>query len=613
MTDEENLGKRIQRTSRDSTRKAKEALKPFKKKFKEKTNQGFVAVKDAYNESEADKFMSPKLEATQNAAGKIKESVIKFDAAIGISSTAIRAKEAVSSHVVKPTKGAVSDHIIEPTKEAVSNHVIRPTKGYLTEAGISVRFTTASNFVQDAYGNTRRVIKPYFAPESTIELLDITRKELTGITACILQISRKNAENWMGQFGKLVSAKVAGIAGTATLFSLVSTFGTAGTGTAIASLSGTAQTSATIAALGFGGGMATGALVLGGFGFAVGMLTYKYVLSSKPRDYETLPKEDKQIVNTCVLLAAAIEGKLKERSLKLYADEALKFREALDALHKHLKENTEIICENLSAKKSLSYRKHILIDFEFNVLNHFDAYIDKTPFSPAGIVSGVFYALLTRSALDGSQEQELVLEALRRSNNDLHDASESELSDYLHDLTPEQQRGVANNVKGIYHELKYVQEYNNTHEETYAELHSSTNHEGSDVIIKSKETGEVIAEYQLKATDSQSYVREHQERYPDIEVRATEEVAAEMDGVESSGEINLDLSEDVDTVFIVVEDNTMTDRIIESGEYTGLAAAGLEAINMLQGKSNLSDAGKRTLRASASAAAAAGITAFLFG
>ena len=59
-------------------------------------------------------------------------------------------------------------------------------------------------------------------------------------------------------------------------------------------------------------------------------------------------------------------------------------------------------------------------------------------------------------------------------------------------------------------------------------------------------------------------------------------------------------------------DNTMSDRMVESGKLAGLAAAGFEAIKLLDGKTTLPGAGKQTTRTAANAAAATGITAFLF-
>ncbi|MEP2298996.1 MAG: hypothetical protein ABJJ39_02140, partial [Kangiellaceae bacterium] len=501
--------------------------------------------------------------------------------------------------------GAAGDVLIGTT--------VTPTKEFLSKSGVTEKVERAVDESKKQYGKIRYIIKPYFAPEDTVELLTVTKEELTKITACILQVSDKEAAGWMEGFGKVVSTQLAGLVGTASLFGLVSTFGTAGTGTAIATLHGAALTNSTLAALGFGGGMAAGALVLSGFGLVVGFATYKFVLSSKSRNYDDLSDEEKRIVETCGLLAASIESKLEERPFRLYSDEALQFCDSLQKLHEHLEENADSICANLDGKNSLKYSQHILTDFKPAVLDGFQFYAAKLPISPAGLVAGVFYSLLTQTALGGSQEQDLVLEAIRRSKTELNAADEVEISEYLSGLTPEQLRGVANNVKGIYHELLWVEGYNATHTDTSAEVHGSTNHEGSDVVIRSTDTGEIQYEYQLKATNSKSYVAEHQDRYSDIETIATVEVADKMDGVQPSGHTNEALTHEVTSALEDLSDNSITDRIFESGEYTGLVAAGFEALKLLDGKTTIPAAGKNTIRTAANAAAATGITAFLFG
>ncbi len=590
MTENENFGRRLQRKARDTARQLSQDFEnsEIKKVTKSKADEIATAGRRKYTETGVDKFVQQGSDKAKSSFDAVKNTAKAIDEKAGIS------------------EGA------KTTKEKVKTHVYAPAKSYLDDKGVTGSLATAAGVTGNIYGDVRTIIKPYFDPEDARELLTNTNKQLTAITACILQISRKDAEGWMGSFGKLVTAKVAGVTGTVTLFSLVSTFGTAGTGTAISTLSGAAANSATLAALGLGGGMATGALVLAGFGAVVGVVTYK-IISSNPRDFDTLPKEDKQIVETCGVLAAAIQERLNDDPLELSAHEALQFRAALEKLHSYLKENTERVCGRLDTKNAVIYRRHILKDFEPAVLKAYKSYASKAPFSATGTIGGVFYALLTRTAIDGSLEQELVLEALRRSNNDLHDASEIELSDYLDSKTPEQLQGVANNVKGIYHELMWVETYNANNQDTYAKLHEATSHQGSDVMIKSSQTDEVLSEYQLKATNSESYVREHQQRYKDIELKATDEVASKMDGVETSEFSNAELTENVEVVFVNVSDNTFGDRVLESAQYTGLAAAGFEAINVLRGKSDLSNAGKSTLRAASSAAAATGITAFLFG
>ncbi len=590
MAEDENIARKSQRLIRDSFRGGRNFIKNSEvvKSAIEKGNETASDIAERYRESDANKIVDPVLKGMKTAVDKSKsvlasgkDKATNIDNQFGVS-------------------------------ETIGKHIAQPTKQVLIDKGIIDAVKRGSATTGEIYGLTRFIIKPYFLPDCAAELLKNTKNQLTAITSTILQISPKEAENWIGKFGTVLTSKIAGVAGTTTLFALVSTYGTAGTGVAISNLSGAAATNATVTALGFGGGMATGALVLSGFGLAVGFATYK-LFSSEARNYETLPEEDKQIIQTCAILVAAIDEKLREPDFILSAEDAIQFRTALRGLHSHLKDNENVICGRLDAKNSVKYRRHILNDYEPTVLRAFDDYSRRTPFSVEGVVGGVFYALISQSAINNSTEEQLVLEALKRSNKDLENASEAELTEYLNSLTPEQLQGVANNVKGIYHELLYVETYNSTHENTYAELHDSTNHEGSDVVIKITETDNVMAEYQLKATDNIHYVQEHFDKYDDIQVIATEEVAVTMISVEGSGHTNADMTADIDTVFYKVSDNTLGDRVFESAQYSSFTRASFEAVKLLQGQTDITTAGKNTLRSMSSAAAATGLTALLFG
>ena len=81
-------------------------------------------------------------------------------------------------------------------------------------------------------------------------------------------------------------SSIAGGAAVLTTMALVSAFGTASTGTAIATLSGAAATNATLAALGGGaisaggGGMAVGAMVLSGIGVAAAIVAVPAIVFS---------------------------------------------------------------------------------------------------------------------------------------------------------------------------------------------------------------------------------------------------------------------------------------------------------------------------------------------
>ena len=106
---------------------------------------------------------------------------------------------------------------------------------------------------------------------------------------------------------------------------------------------------------------------------------------------------------------------------------------------------------------------------------------------PAYAIAGVVYALLNSEGVDESRESQIVLAALRRSNSEWQNATEIELSGYLSAYEPEGLKGLVSNVKGIYHELLFVDDYNAGHIDTNAAIHESTTHPGSDVIIFSSE------------------------------------------------------------------------------------------------------------------------------
>jgi hypothetical protein len=72
------------------------------------------------------------------------------------------------------------------------------------------------------------------------------------------------------------------------------------------------------------------------------------------------------------------------------------------------------------------------------------------------VIAVTFQRLIEDAYREWTLEEELVLQALRRSTRTLETASAQELSDYLGSMSENQLRGVASNVKGIYHELPFV-------------------------------------------------------------------------------------------------------------------------------------------------------------
>lgn len=181
-------------------------------------------------------------------------------------------------------------------------------------------------------------------------------------------------------------------------------------------------------------------------------------------------------------------------------------------------------------------------------------------------------------------EDSLVLEAFRRSDGDLAGASAEEIAAYFSEYTIVQQQGVINNVKGIYHELAFVQNENIDGDEWTADIMPSTNHPGVDVVMTNTESGEIL-ELQLKATDSVSSVTSSVESVPEgVQVLATQEVASEVTGAESSGLTNEELTSEVNQVADSLNEGAgetlageVLDGVLAGGIVTGTIAVAKHA------------------------------------
>lgn len=502
--------------------------------------------------------------------------------------------------------------------DAMNAYVADPAAQLIKKNELDMRLQSMGKLLEHGYGATRSIIKPYFAAANAHELLRNIRNELKHISACIMQISTGEAEKAAGQFGAAIASKITGVATTGALLALVGTFGTAGTGTAIASLSGAAATNATLAWIGslLGGGMAAGAVLTGGLGIIAGLGAYK-LLGSERRAFESLPDVEQRIVQSCWFLIAMIDDLLADESRRVDANVAEGLlNNTLLPLQALLTEHADAICGNLDVKHAVAFRQHVLVDFQRVVIGGFNQFIGSGSAAKSRsyeyVIGGVFYALLTRTAVDDSVESQLVLDALRRSTASLGGASEAELSDYLDGYDADQLKGIANNIKGIYHEMLWVGQYNDTHEDTYAALFGATNHAGADIEIKFSGTDEVVDTIQLKATDSVAYVREHLERYPDIDVLVTNETAERMSGVHSSGIDNAEITGQVNHDLETIATNTVGDRVLNSAELSAAISTGYELIAMLNGKKDFPQSVTDTVQRVGTASAATAITAYLF-
>lgn len=187
------------------------------------------------------------------------------------------------------------------------------------------------------------------------------------------------------------------------------------------------------------------------------------------------------------------------------------------------------------------------------------------------VLAVTFQRLIDQPSRNWGAEEQLLLVALRRSKSDLSDASEEQLSDYLIGLSSEQMRGVVSNVKGIYHELLVVEAENSDGDGVAAHLPEATNQPGYD--IEFVVDGDIIELAQLKAVASTQYVFEHLAKYPEIGVMATEEIAAIIPGVSSSGHSNTELEEFVGDALNVAGNEPLSEELIEAASASLLVQA----------------------------------------
>lgn len=154
---------------------------------------------------------------------------------------------------------------------------------------------------------------------------------LIGVIEAISQTHQPRDGKKLQIARNVVVGKTTGMLTTGALYGLVSTFGTAGTGTAIGGLSGAAAHSATMAWIGglFGGGMATGGVMLPVIGLLAGFLAVKWFRQKQTepvRSFESFKPFELEIVYCALQLLDPITKWEKRTHAKpLTYDEVLPY------------------------------------------------------------------------------------------------------------------------------------------------------------------------------------------------------------------------------------------------------------------------------------------------
>ncbi len=193
---------------------------------------------------------------------------------------------------------------------------------------------------------------------------------------------------------------------------------------------------------------------------------------------------------------------------------------------------------------------------------------------PLGTVTAVTMLLL-EGKTEFEDDELLVLEAFRRSTPELRDASPEQIADYLAQYQGKSLEGLLNNIKGIFHEIAYVERENNDGDQWFADIAADVSQPGFDLTLRNAATGETVL-VQMKTNASSIY--EHRSEY-DFVVMAPSDVADDFTDVMDSGYTREELSHTVDHTV-----DKMTGSVMESGSQileTSLTAATITmAINI---------------------------------
>ena len=169
------------------------------------------------------------------------------------------------------------------------------------------------------------------------EAIDI----LQDAVGAILQLNKKAK----GKIFEALLAKGGGLAATKGVVGLVSTFGTASTGTTIGSLSGAAASNASLYWIGsiVGGGVATGTFILGIIAVAAALIGARY-WRGKKRSEGDLDEHEKRILKTIEIIIPHLHQDINnsQRLDKEYATSFLSlWQDLIHHIDRYLKNNAQ--------------------------------------------------------------------------------------------------------------------------------------------------------------------------------------------------------------------------------------------------------------------------------
>jgi len=247
-------------------------------------------------------------------------------------------------------------------------------------------------------------------------------------------------------------------------------------------------------------------------------------------------------------LLSAVSGLVKDAA-SFVQDKTKKSVDGLAVLLPEAKESAEQLFEDTKSSLNNKYKNAAEVAYAFR---------------EEIVVIGVLAALKNGSSFEFESPIELAaLEAIRRGYEAISsNASPEEISLFFQGVPEEQILGHVSHIVGITHEVLVVDAINTAGNGDVASLFEATNHPVADILIIGSDG--VAKEVQLKATDSISYINEHLNNNPGIDVIATEEVASAMNNehVTSSGFDNEELRQVVEQSLGELSEHTYNEYVV---------------------------------------------------
>lgn len=320
-----------------------------------------------------------------------------------------------------------------------------------------------------------------------------------------------------------LAAKLGFAGGTAGLFTIASTFGTAGTGTAIGNLSGAAFNSAALKWIGGGVSMAAGgwvvylvSLVFAILGYILAVLTLSKFFGRK-RKVKNLDEQEKRVHDTLMLLAVGFRKQVeKKRVLDTTSATAL-YRDVFVKLSSDL----EICIEKVTdwPQKPLNKFKEQVA--KIKELSNFLLQEARSGQNQLGMISGAervdivsvtVLKLLANQTANLSDDEKLALQALRKSNTrKLKKASMEFVSEYLRLERIDRLDTQLSKVRRIYQKMTKRQRGAQADKDFTVAFIRSPGEPDVEVVIQNTKTGETS---HLSIEANEALERQHIEEGP---------------------------------------------------------------------------------------------------